>query len=107
MSFLENMTKCVQGWDGTEFKHNVVRHPLYIITTMYNDFETLLVSTPTPHILHVQINRPSKLNAMNDKFWAEFREFFDRVGEDVHARAIVVSGSGGSRNSTAVLSAVY
>lgn len=61
---------------------------------MYDDFETLIVSSPGPCVLHVQINRPSKRNAMNAKFWTEFRECFERIAEDSDARAVMVSGVG-------------
>lgn len=61
---------------------------------MYDDFETLLVTTPVPCVLHVQINRPSKRNAMNAKFWVEFRECFERISEDTDVRVVVVSGTG-------------
>lgn len=61
---------------------------------MYDDFETLLVSSPEPCVLHVQINRPLKKNAMNTKFWVEFRECFERIAEDSNFRAVVLSGVG-------------
>lgn len=57
-------------------------------------FETLAVSNPSPGVLHVQLNRPDKRNAMNIAFWAECRDFFTRVAEDGECRAIVLSGSG-------------
>lgn len=61
---------------------------------MYDDFDTLSVSSPAPCVLHVQINRPAKVNAMNAKFWTEFRECFHRIAEDTDVRAVVVSGAG-------------
>lgn len=63
---------------------------------MYDGFETLLVSTPVPNVLHVQINRPSKRNAMNATFWVEFRECFERIAEDStgDVRVVVISGKG-------------
>lgn len=62
----------------------------------YDDFETLLVSTQGPCVLHVQINRPAKRNAMNAKFWVEFRDCFERIAEDSDVRVVVVSGAGAS-----------
>ena len=62
---------------------------------MYDDFDTLLVSSPAPCVLHVQINRPSKRNAMNAKFWVEFGKCFQRIAEDSDTRVTVVSGVGG------------
>lgn len=32
-------------------------------------FETLAVSQPAEYVYHVELNRPEKRNAMNDKFW--------------------------------------
>lgn len=66
------------------------------MTTLYDDFETVVVSESkaTPHVLHVEINRPSKRNAMNAKFWVEFRECFERIAEDSDARVVIVSGAG-------------
>lgn len=63
---------------------------------MYDDFETLLVSFPARYVLHVQLNRPSKRNAMNAKFWIECRDCFQRISEDADVRAVVVSGMGES-----------
>lgn len=61
---------------------------------MYDDFDALSVSSPATCVLHVQINRPAKVNAMNAVFWAEFRECFQRIAEDTDLRAVVVSGIG-------------
>lgn len=58
------------------------------------DFATLSVSLPASCVLHVQINRPAKVNAMNAEFWVEFAECFQRIGEDTDVRAVVVSGIG-------------
>ncbi|CAM9101544.1 unnamed protein product [Pylaiella littoralis] len=65
---------------------------------MYDAFETLLISWPAPCVLHVQLNRPTKRNAMDAKFWVEFRECFKVIAEreDSDLRAIVVSGRGES-----------
>ncbi|CAM9305430.1 unnamed protein product, partial [Discosporangium mesarthrocarpum] len=61
----------------------------------YNDFDTLLVSkSGRPGVLHVQLNRPNKRNAMNALFWAEFRTCFERVAEDTGVRSVVISGVG-------------
>lgn len=32
-------------------------------------YETLAVTTPKPFVVHVELNRPEKLNAMNKKMW--------------------------------------
>lgn len=61
---------------------------------MYDDFDTLIISSPAACVLHVQINRPAKVNAMDAKFWVEFRQCFQLIAEDTAVRAVVVSGIG-------------
>jgi len=61
---------------------------------MYSDYETLQVTMPAPHVLHVELNRPSKLNTMTLKFWDEVRHVFGAVEQDHRVRAVLLSGSG-------------
>ncbi|KAJ3286342.1 putative enoyl CoA hydratase [Blyttiomyces sp. JEL0837] len=56
------------------------------------DYETLRVTRVGEHVLHVELNRPKKLNAMNNVFWREMRECFELIKTDNNARAVVVSG---------------
>eukprot|EP01060_Flectonema_neradi_P002711 TRINITY_DN11722_c0_g1_i1.p1 TRINITY_DN11722_c0_g1~~TRINITY_DN11722_c0_g1_i1.p1 ORF type:complete len:273 (+),score=56.15 TRINITY_DN11722_c0_g1_i1:793-1611(+) len=60
--------------------------------TTYN-FKTLEV-TRDGGVLHVKINRPEKLNAMNKAFWSEMRDCFRQINADVECRAVVISGNG-------------
>mmetsp|Transcript_91698 Transcript_91698/g.268365 ORF Transcript_91698/g.268365 Transcript_91698/m.268365 type:complete len:285 (-) Transcript_91698:89-943(-) len=60
----------------------------------YGPYETLRVSGPDDGILHVELNRPDKLNAMNRKFWQETRECFLAVAGDTDTRVIVISAQG-------------
>ncbi|MDG9885314.1 crotonase/enoyl-CoA hydratase family protein [Pseudomonas putida CSV86] len=46
------------------------------------------------HIVHVQINRPEKINAMNAAFWREIVEIFQWIDETDEARVVVISGAG-------------
>lgn len=57
-------------------------------------FKTLLVSRPSPGVLHVLLNRPDKRNAMNVQFWVDFRTCFRQIARDGDVRAVVVSGAG-------------
>ena len=57
-------------------------------------FDTLEVTDEGGHVLHVKLNRPKKLNAMNSQFWEDFRECFYKVAADPSVRAVVVSGNG-------------
>lgn len=56
--------------------------------------ENFLVSFPSPHVLHLEINRPQKLNAFNDALWSSLRTLFDTASTDPEVRAIVLSGRG-------------
>uniref|UniRef100_UPI00358EFE84 delta(3,5)-Delta(2,4)-dienoyl-CoA isomerase, mitochondrial n=1 Tax=Myxine glutinosa TaxID=7769 RepID=UPI00358EFE84 len=60
----------------------------------WNGVETLLVTQPRPHVLHVEMNRPEKLNAMNKAFWREMVTCFDKIADDQDCRAVVLSGAG-------------
>ena len=53
-----------------------------------------LVSTPLPYVAHVQINRPSKLNAFHEAMWLELKTVFDTLSLDSSVRAIVFNGTG-------------
>ncbi|XP_057299562.1 delta(3,5)-Delta(2,4)-dienoyl-CoA isomerase, mitochondrial-like isoform X2 [Hydractinia symbiolongicarpus] len=57
-------------------------------------FETLRVSNPVDHVLHVEINRPGKRNAMNPQFFKDMQACFKKITDDPHSRCIVLSGSG-------------
>uniref|UniRef100_UPI00398F1BD3 delta(3,5)-Delta(2,4)-dienoyl-CoA isomerase, mitochondrial isoform X2 n=1 Tax=Pristiophorus japonicus TaxID=55135 RepID=UPI00398F1BD3 len=58
------------------------------------DFETLRVSQARDDVLHVELNRPEKRNAMNKTLWREMVECFNRIAQDSDYRAVVVSGAG-------------
>ncbi|NXS93513.1 ECH1 protein, partial [Jacana jacana] len=45
-------------------------------------------------ILHVELNRPEKRNAMNAAFWREMVECFQDIEQDPTCRAVVISGAG-------------
>uniref|UniRef100_A0A8C5PZK8 Delta(3,5)-Delta(2,4)-dienoyl-CoA isomerase, mitochondrial n=1 Tax=Leptobrachium leishanense TaxID=445787 RepID=A0A8C5PZK8_9ANUR len=57
-------------------------------------YETLKVTTPGEHVLHVELNRPEKRNAMNRSFWSEMVLCFRAIAEDPVCRAVVISGAG-------------
>ncbi|XP_005987949.1 delta(3,5)-Delta(2,4)-dienoyl-CoA isomerase, mitochondrial [Latimeria chalumnae] len=59
----------------------------------YN-YESLKVSQARDHVLHVELNRPDKRNAMNRAFWREMVECFHKITDDSDCRAVVVSGAG-------------
>ncbi|KAM6153209.1 delta(3,5)-Delta(2,4)-dienoyl-CoA isomerase, mitochondrial [Erethizon dorsatum] len=59
-----------------------------------HSYESLQVTYAQKHVLHVQLNRPDKRNAMNKAFWREMVECFNKIGQDSDCRAVVISGAG-------------
>nr|XP_036589470.1 enoyl-hydratase isomerase family protein [Colletotrichum truncatum]KAF6801475.1 enoyl-hydratase isomerase family protein [Colletotrichum truncatum] len=59
----------------------------------YN-YEHFIVTTPGQFVVHVEINRPKKLNAFSEPVWREFGALFNRLSHDADVRAIVLSGAG-------------
>jgi len=58
-------------------------------------------------IVHVQLQRPEKLNAQTHEMWAELRQLRAELGQDTSIRALILSGAGRSFSAgldTAVLS---
>ncbi|XP_055585409.1 delta(3,5)-Delta(2,4)-dienoyl-CoA isomerase, mitochondrial [Uranotaenia lowii] len=68
-------------------------------STSYS-FETLKLSTPKPFVVHVELNRPDRLNAFNKRMWIELGECFNQLHGDPDCRAIVLSG-GNAKHFTA------
>ena len=60
----------------------------------YSDFRNFLISSLYEHVAHVEINRPSKLNAFTEEMWIELGNVFARLSHDPEVRAIVFSGAG-------------
>ncbi|KAL8219863.1 UNVERIFIED_CONTAM: putative enoyl CoA hydratase, partial [Gekko kuhli] len=59
-----------------------------------DSYETLKVERVREKVLHVELNRPEKRNAMNAAFWREMVECFNKIAQDSECRAVVVSGAG-------------
>ncbi|XP_006901175.1 PREDICTED: delta(3,5)-Delta(2,4)-dienoyl-CoA isomerase, mitochondrial [Elephantulus edwardii] len=59
-----------------------------------HSYESLRVTSAHKHVLHVQLNRPEKRNAMNRAFWREMVECFNTIAQDSECRAVVISGAG-------------
>lgn len=53
-----------------------------------------LITTPLPYVTHVEINRPSKLNAFHEPMWLELKTIFDNLSHSPDVRAIILSGAG-------------
>eukprot|EP00808_Paulinella_micropora_P003564 g82567.t1 len=61
---------------------------------MKTSFKTLVVSTPSSHVLHVELNRPRKRNAMSRLVWDELHECFEQIRQNSDCRAVIISGRG-------------
>lgn len=59
-----------------------------------HSYESIQVTSAHEHVLHVQLNRPEKRNAMNRAFWRELVECFQKISKDSNCRAVVISGAG-------------
>ncbi|XP_076176394.1 delta(3,5)-Delta(2,4)-dienoyl-CoA isomerase, mitochondrial isoform X2 [Ptiloglossa arizonensis] len=57
-------------------------------------YKTLTVSVPKEFIYMVNINRPQKLNAMDDMMWIEFKNCFNELATEPECRVIILSGAG-------------
>lgn len=66
----------------------------YSATTQYADFETISVTAPVDHVLHVELNRPKKRNAINRQMFKEIHDCFHEINDDKQCRAVVISGAG-------------
>lgn len=58
------------------------------------DFTYFNITSPSPGVAHVEINRPSKLNAFSEPVWLEFGRVFDQLSADSDIRVVVLSASG-------------
>lgn len=56
-------------------------------------YSTLLVDFEQ-HVLTVVLNRPEKLNALNEPMWREFRDVFEWADRQAEVRAVILAGSG-------------
>jgi delta(3,5)-delta(2,4)-dienoyl-CoA isomerase len=59
-----------------------------------NEFTYLKISMAAPKVVHVEMNRPRKRNAINSDFWKEIGHAFNRLGRGGDCRCIILSGIG-------------
>ncbi|XP_025912806.1 delta(3,5)-Delta(2,4)-dienoyl-CoA isomerase, mitochondrial isoform X1 [Apteryx rowi] len=59
-----------------------------------HSYETLRVTPARERVLHVELHRPDKRNAMNAAFWREMVECFRKISQDPSCHAVVISGAG-------------
>ena len=58
------------------------------------EFENILISYPQKYIAQLEINRPSKLNALNQVTIASLSQAFHTLEKDDTIRVIVLTGAG-------------
>ncbi|KNC55594.1 Delta3,5-delta2,4-dienoyl-CoA isomerase [Thecamonas trahens ATCC 50062] len=56
--------------------------------------DTLRTSSPSPGVIHIELNRPRALNAMNLAFFDDLAAVMADVARDRSVRAVVLSGAG-------------
>lgn len=61
---------------------------------MSSPYTLLTLTKPHPHVAHILINRPSKLNSFSYTLWLEFGAVFRAVNRDPEVRAVVLSAAG-------------
>lgn len=60
----------------------------------YAEFTYFNVTSPSPFVAHVEINRPDKLNSFHEAMWLQLGGLFNRLSADPDVRAVVLSGAG-------------
>lgn len=60
----------------------------------YSQYEHYNVTSPSEYVVHVEINRPTKLNAFHRAMWLELNSIFTQLSVDPDVRVIVLTGAG-------------
>lgn len=60
----------------------------------YSQFKEVAAAVPVDGVLHVEFNKPKKLNAVNAATWREYGNVLRLAATDNDVRAVVVSGQG-------------
>ncbi|UJR06960.1 hypothetical protein I4U23_011248 [Adineta vaga] len=73
-----------------------IKHDYHTVRTMslLLAYETLKVSQPKPHVFLVELNRPTKLNAMNQQLFDDLKTCFEQLNKEKECRVIVLTGNG-------------
>ncbi|KAL2414933.1 Delta(3,5)-Delta(2,4)-dienoyl-CoA isomerase, mitochondrial [Exophiala dermatitidis] len=59
-----------------------------------SEWQFFKITVPAQHVVHVEINRPQKLNAFFGPMWVELKNIFERLSVDSEVRCILLSGAG-------------
>jgi len=60
----------------------------------YADFKAVTVMKPSDHVINVELNRPEKMNAMNNVMWGEIGQVFRTIDKDPDCRVVILSAAG-------------
>lgn len=60
----------------------------------YTAYKHYAITSPSPFVAHVEINRPTKLNAFLEAMWLELRQIFQQLSTDPDVRVVILSGAG-------------
>jgi enoyl-CoA hydratase/carnithine racemase len=74
--------------------YNLLRKAVLVCAAMLNFQTILLDKNPETHIARVTLNRPERLNAMNESMQTELSSAFRDVAEDDGMRVLILTGSG-------------
>ncbi|GMS83270.1 hypothetical protein PENTCL1PPCAC_5445 [Pristionchus entomophagus] len=61
---------------------------------MTYSYNCLIVSDIGDGVFHVQLNRPKKMNALDQEIWDEIGDVFTRLDTDENCRVVIISGNG-------------
>lgn len=53
-----------------------------------------LTTSPAPYIVHIEINRPAKLNSFSHPMWPELKSLMDHFSMAPDVRVVLISGAG-------------
>ncbi|CAF1547608.1 unnamed protein product [Adineta ricciae] len=63
-------------------------------TSSLPSYQTLKLTYPQPHVVLVELNRPTKLNAINKHLFDDLKTCFEHLNTERTCRAIVLTGAG-------------
>ncbi|TPX34654.1 hypothetical protein SmJEL517_g02728 [Synchytrium microbalum] len=64
------------------------------VASGYPAYTTIRVSWAAESVLHVELNRPNKLNSFIHKTWDDIYDCFKRAHKDADVRCVVISSTG-------------
>ncbi|KAJ1521220.1 hypothetical protein ONE63_002906 [Megalurothrips usitatus] len=87
------MLKSLSRLGGSANKMSLLKHNCSSSAAV-PQYETLAVTEHSPYVFQVELNRPTKLNALNQAMWREIGEAFRALSDNPDCRTVVLSGSG-------------